>query len=640
MKTPSDKTWPSHANPSRFAWTRPIEHGLWFGLLAGLLEGAIVNSLRGVPGLAVRCSEEILWQAPLFNTLFYALVGVLFALPAKLVRKQAVISMALAVLVAMLCFNMELIWGRMYQWAAILLGLGVGVQVVRWTTPRDEAFRRFQGRSLGVLLAVALLVGVSASNWAAGNERRAWQQLPPPLPGSPNVLLITLDTLRADHVSSLGSPRQTTPALDQFAQRGVLFESAIANSSWTLPSHAALLTGRSLAQHGADWLDPMSADVVTLGEALSKRGYATAAIAANREYVAPEWGLGRGFARFQIYGGAVMENLYRTIYGRKFCKVVLPMFHYFDIPGRKRAPQLNHEFLAWLDSVHDRPFFALLNYFDAHDPYIPPPGHVRKFDGPAPTGDVINFQTQGRQFRRKSHPSEADIQAEINGYDECVAYLDQHVGALLAELDRRKLLNNTLVIITSDHGEAFGNHDLFGHGNSLYVETLHVPLIVCWPGKIPAGQRVSSVVGLDRLPATIMALLGFEKHDFAGAPLFPSSTSSAPSADAGDFSSAVMSEATHAKRGRAGYPTAKGNLRSLVTDRWHCIVSDAGSVQLFDWRADPTEQNDLGASPEGKDVLATIRAELDRRPAGKAKRVTSGEISPVEERLGLAAHAP
>ncbi len=621
---------------------RIIEHGLWFGLLTGLLEGAIVNALRGTPGLAIRCSEAILWQAPLYNTLIFTGVALLLWIVQRGAgagaRRDFVRLAAINVLAAMLLFNLLLIWGKMYQWAAILLALGAGAQLARWLDGRDPAFRALQWRTFGLMLATATIVGVSASNSAYFRERQAWGELPKPLPGAPNVLVITLDTLRADHMSAYGYARQTTPNLDRFAQQGTLFEAAFTNSSWTLPSHASLLTGASLARHGADWLDPMRTGFASLPEHLATHGYSTAAFAANREYVAPEWGLGRGFARFSTYGGAAADDLYRTVYGRKLCKTLLPRAGYFDIPGRKRAPQVNAEFTAWLRSLEGRPFFALLNYFDAHDPYIVPPGHVRRFDGDTPLGDVINFQTQGRQFRRKAKPTATDIQAEINGYDECIAYLDQHVGVLFAELERLGLLNETLVIVTSDHGEAFGNHNLFGHGNSLYIETLRVPLIVRWPGHVPAGLRVGAAVGQERIPVTILDLLGYERHALPGDSLVPLWATSDGAANGRGLESAILSEATHAARGKPGYPTAAGNLRSLITDKWHLIESDAGMTQLFAWRDDPLEQNDLAQTEAGRAALEALRAELARRPAGKAQRVSAGPECLLHERLGLATH--
>jgi hypothetical protein len=265
-------------------------------------------------------------------------------------------------------------------------------------------------------------------------ERMAKSHLPPPVPGVPNVLFITLDTLRADHVSAYGYSRATTPNLDRFARQGVLFENAFSNASWTLPSHASMLTGRYPHDHRADWRQPMSADVPTLTELFAGKGYVTAAFAANTSYVSPEWGLGRGFSRFDVYGDSIVDDVVRTVFGRRLALNILPRVGYFDIPGRKRAARLDHEFLKWLDGVDHRPFFALLNFLDAHDPYLTEDPFQSMYSPTPARGDVINFQFQPDKFRRKPKPTTAEVQAEIDAYDGCVTYLDTQLGRLFGEL--------------------------------------------------------------------------------------------------------------------------------------------------------------------------------------------------------------
>ena len=131
-----------------------------------------------------------------------------------------------------------------------------------------------------------------------------------------------------------------------------------------------LLTGRLPFEHKADWWDPLDRTYPTLAEVLAKRGYRTAAFAANTSYVAPEWGLARGFSHFEVYGSSLADDVVRTVYGRKLALNILPRLGYFDIPGRKRASQVNEEFFRWLDGADGRPFFVMLNYFDLHDPYL------------------------------------------------------------------------------------------------------------------------------------------------------------------------------------------------------------------------------------------------------------------------------
>ena len=124
--------------------------------------------------------------------------------------------------------------------------------------------------------------------------------------------------------------------------------------------------------HGADWGSPLGTTYPTLAEALAGPGYATAAFAANTFFVTPEWGLGRDFTNFEVYGSSLMDDVVRTIYGKKLAVTLLPRLGYFDIPGRKSAAEINREFVTWLDRSRGRPFFAFLNYFDLHDPYLAP----------------------------------------------------------------------------------------------------------------------------------------------------------------------------------------------------------------------------------------------------------------------------
>ena len=348
----------------------------------------------------------------------------------------------------------------------------------------------------------------------------------------------------------------------------------------------------------------------TLAEVLAAHGYATAAFAANTTYVTPEWGLARGFARFEVYGSSLSDDVVRTLYGKKLALTVLPRVGYFDIPGRKRASRVNHEFFHWLDEGGGRPFFAFLNYIEVHDPYVPVRGYESRFSAHVPRGDLVNFQFQPYAFRRKRTLTAEEVQSEVNGYDACLAYLDEQLGQLFQELATRGLDKNTLVILTSDHGEAFGNHDLFGHGNGLYIETLHVPLIFVWPGRIPAGQRIASTVSLHRVPATIVDLLGVG----GSSPLFPGrSLVSSWSSDDGDGrGDAVVSEVSPGrfKQGPPSYPTASGGLQSVVTDRWHFIRSESGRRELYAWREDREEQHDLAATPAGQAVMGDLERRL------------------------------
>jgi arylsulfatase A-like enzyme len=284
---------------------------------------------------------------------------------------------------------------------------------------------------------------------------------------------------------------------------------------------------------------------------------------------------------------------------------------YFDIPGRKRASQVNEEFFRWLDGVNGRPFFALLNYLDVHDPYLTTDSYQSKFSKEVTQGDLVNFQFQPHTHRRKSVLTASEIQMEINSYDGCLAYLDAELGVLFSELAKRGLEKETLVIVTSDHGESLGNHDLFGHGNSLYLETLHVPLVFFWPGRVPAAMRVPQVVSLHQIPSTVMELFGESVTLFPGRSLagFWSGTTNGSSVEP------VLSELSPGrfKAGPPNYPTSRsrGGLKSLITDQWHFIISESGVTELYAWREDRQELRNLAESPEGQITVQDFKRHLD-----------------------------
>lgn len=342
-------------------------------------------------------------------------------------------------------------------------------------------------------------------------------KLPAAAADEPNVLVIVVDTLRADHLSSYGYDRPTSTNIDRIATQGVLFQNAVATSSWTFPSHASLLTGRYQYEHGMDKVKQMSVIGVeafspnglpTLGEALLQKGYRTGAFSANRTYFTRDLGFGRGFMHFEDYFHSSSDMFVRTLYGREFARIYLKRSDrslvkrvlrklgfaalldqgaegsgsYGGAFGiRKRADVVNQETLDWIDRDRRRPFFAFLNYFDVHDPY----------GGP-------------RSYAKPSWPQQTNVDA----YDAGVKYVDDSIGRLMEELDRRGLSKNTLVVITGDHGESLGQHHLRTHGKALYWELIHVPLVLRYPGRVPAGVRLDVPVSNSALPATIMELLG------------------------------------------------------------------------------------------------------------------------------------
>ena len=588
---------------------KPLLLAVWFGLAAGLLEGLTALILRGEPQFYIRVSPDILWIAPAVNLLLFLLIGAILDVLYRLTGKPPDESLIAGLFTWATLFALLLLLGVMHQVAALILSLGVAVQTARVLRGREPHAEVLFRRSATILIVITLLLGTVGAMWDDFRERTTISALPQPKNGAPNLLLITLDTLRADHLSAYGYERHTSPNIDRLSQGGAIFENAFSNSSWTLPAHASLFTGRRPHEHKADWANPLDGKYQTLAEALAAQGYLTAAFCANTSYVAPEWGLARGFSRFQVYGNSLIGDAATTVYGKKLALNLFPRIGYYDIPGRKSAFEVNREFFNWLDQNGGHPFFAFLNYFDLHDPYLTGSPYRTRFSDRVTRGDLINFQFQAGSFRRKPELTPEEIQMEIDGYDGCLASLDAQLGQLLTELVRRGMDKNTLVIVTSDHGEAFGQHNLFGHGNSLYLETLHVPLIFYWPDKIASGTRIFQMASLHQIPSTVMELLGD-----ASSARFPGESLARRLVGKENqiSTNAILSEVSSGrfKSAAPSYPTTNGGLKSLLTDQWHLILYESGRAELYSWRKDPEEAHNLADDPEAQEVIQQLKGQL------------------------------
>jgi len=447
-----------------------------------------------------------------------------------------------------------------------------------------------------------------------------------PAPGAPNVVVIVIDTLRADHLGAYGYTRPTSPTLDRLAREGVLFERAFSASSWTVPSHASMLTGRHLFEHKVDWDGTLDGRYPTISEELQRRGYRTGAFSANLVAFNPHWGFDRGFIRFEAGFHSASDALLRTLYGRYFRSQVLRRLGAGGA-GQKPASQVNRAALDWIDRHPDRPFFAFLNYFDAHEPYVSPPLFAGRFAsesaGAAPTR---------RDRRRPSSDQlkqipERRLQRMRDDYDAAIAYIDDRIARLLEALEERQLGRDLIVVVTSDHGEAFGEHGTIWHRVTLYRELIHVPLIVWAPGRAPAGLRVDRPVSHTALPATLLDLLGERDH----APFPPPSLASLWREPAPRGFPPPIAEVSIAPfDGHVGTPIYSGSLRAIVSPRWHYIVSSNGDDELYDWEGDPAELHDLSDTPHGR-AAARRLAECLRMLTSSSSTTCSPDGQPGDE---------
>ncbi len=403
------------------------------------------------------------------------------------------------------------------------------------------------------------------------------------------MVVIVVDTLRADHLGAYGYREATSSALDARVPRGAIFERAFAPSSWTLPSFASLYTGVWPPGHGVgrepgaeDRYTALSERARVLAAILAERGFSTAAI-ANNPFLHPGFGLARGF------------ETYRYVYG--------------NLLHQPRASQIAWAGLRWLDERDpSRRFLLVLHFFDPHLTYDPHPS-VR---GAFTSGYRGPLELPVRGFGDANAtwaPADPEDRRFVSGaYDEEVLFVDRQLEHFLAGLEERGLADETLVVLTADHGEELFDHGGFEHGHSLHQELLHVPLVVWGPGVQPG--RIDAPVSLVDVLPTLLDALGLPAiSGIDGVSLWPLLSRRAPLG-----ARPIVAEGTlHGPERRA-----------LVRWPWKLVETDGGASRLFDLERDPGERSDLAeAEPERVRALA---AELDRLRAGARPDAAAPEI--------------
>jgi arylsulfatase A-like enzyme len=338
------------------------------------------------------------------------------------------------------------------------------------------------GAVVGVLTACLLL---SSASCEQGGEATGVDS-----PRLPNVLLLTLDTLRADHLGCYGYQRKNSPQIDAFAEVATLFPRAYAAASWTLPSHASLFTGKYPAEHGARtfkredgraWEGALDESQLTLAEALKAEGYRTAAFVGNTVYLKPRFRLDQGFDSY----------FNERTYARTLTRLVVEWLQEHQAAGT------------------EDPFFLFANYVDTHNPYNV--GKRRDDPGFLEEGKQRNSYPLYEELRpwilqrKEPFPGEK-LQLLIDQYDTSIYNLDAELGFLFQSLEQLGLYDDTLIVLTSDHGEFFGEHELIDHGKDLYQEVLRVPLIVKYPGQ-REGRVDDTLVSGVHVPQLVVSQL-------------------------------------------------------------------------------------------------------------------------------------
>lgn len=416
----------------------------------------------------------------------------------------------------------------------------------------------------------------------------------------PNVILVVIDTLRADRLGIYGNDRGLTPFLDGLAERGVVFKNVYAASSWTVPSVASIFTSRFPSQHHVTTFESKLADrEVTLAERLEAAGYETGGVQANF-HLTEELGYAQGFKSWTVLTGSEAK-----VRGDRVRAAAL---HWLQGDGNAATPQ--------------SPYFLYLQYMEPHSPYEPLPVYRERFGRLAEGVDVASAMALMRTINFKAFtPAQVDVLQSL--YDGEVASVDAELRTLFAALEERGVLENSVVVITADHGEEFKEHGHMAHGHALFNETIRVPLIVLAPG-INSGHVIDQNVSLIDVAPTIMDLVGLPAQaSFEGHSLVPKMTgrsllhwllsTNAPSPD-------VLSELP-----KTGSPLdIRAHSRALVRGANKLVIGLRGPQknevsELYDLAKDPGEMTPLRPA----DAMQTLGAALQTRTDALAQRASS-----------------
>ncbi len=432
--------------------------------------------------------------------------------------------------------------------------------------PAASRHRPAQRRALAAVLAAAAALGGQACDSSH------------PVPHS--VVLVSLDTLRADHLGAYGYPRETSPNVDALAASGVLFERAITQASSTLPAHRSLFRSRDASRAGSG---------ATLAEVLGANGFRTAAFTGGGN-VSAAFGFGRGFERY--------------------------------VEDPRGLGEAFDDVEIWLRGHADERFLLFVHTYDIHLPYDPPPPYDERFAADY-AGSIAGNRTREllRKLRRHGEYARFEGRVDLDDedrrkivalYDGGIAYTDTFVGRLLLLLRELDLDDRTAIVVFSDHGEEFWEHGSVLHSHTLFQELVHVPLIFALPGKWRAGTRIDTTVRLMDVAPTVLELLGL----------------AVPPSFEGRSLVGLMSGETTA------HPPAASEIRDLrawIEHPWKLIREGAGPdarVRLFHLVDDPGEQRDVSAAHG--EVVARLRGAMDRasRSSGFVRDVELEDVGP------------
>jgi len=499
------------------------------------------------------------------------------------------------------------------------------------------AAHRVRRVPLGLVLAGAVLFVVGGIGAVRGFALpvRSGAEPGAPAAGSargPNVLVVLIDTLRADHLGCYGYDRPTSPAIDAFAAEGVQFMRAYSQSTWTKPATASLMTGRYPRQHQA-YLEKAKLPETErlLPEALRAAGYRTAVFSGN-PWITREWGFDQGvdhflsiyderFARVTLFMMS-LKRLSKLVDDRARVYNRVKMLVQGELTTTSRDVVVSDAFVRWIEQHRGDRFYAHLHFMSPHHPYDPPPPFDRFV--PDPTHKPVTYYPKKSFFffeegAELPDAARADMVAR---YDGDILFADGVFGRLIERLRKLGVLDDTVVVLVSDHGEEFFDHRNWGHGQSVYEELTHVPLIVRHPTLFPAGRRIETpVMTVDVMPTILEAAGAAPLDALAGRSLLPLVAGAA----------AVPPEAY------AELIYRYGEARALVAGSQkaiHMRKDEEARAERYDLGADPAEQHPLDTTgAEARPLLERLDA-LTRWGQEHQSAPVEAEIDPeMQKRL-------
>jgi arylsulfatase A-like enzyme len=485
---------------------------------------------------------------------------------------------------------------------------------------RQRAFKRLAfGKAAGIAIVLVCILFV--------RRYRPLEAGPAGVAGAPpadkpNVIIIVLDTVRQDRLSVYGCERVTSPNIEKLADDSRVFD-AYSTSPWTLPSHATIMTGLYPTESGTGPEIEYHIDSrnETLAEILKANGYYTAAVISNHGMLGHSSGLPQGFDYY--YAKPRETELPFPFFASYFFKKFWPHPRVLVIVSCQRADSITSEAIRCIRQHGNGPFFLLLNYMDGHFPYVPPSPYGERWYREPPRG---GFPTISGWVKQRKATTEADrrmleteYEHRLGQYDGAIAYLDAQLGVLFEALKEMGLYDNSLIVLTSDHGEFFFEHDFLEHPGPPYQEVIRVPLIVKPPAKRgEKPERVSGSVSLTELFHMVLDYLaiGDNSGERRGSLLAGTSP--------------VFSEFHLTREEDTSLAEKYGaHLYSLMDNNYKLIYSSKGLYEMYDLSTDPREVNNLIADG----LTGAPQPVLDRMKSGLAshiERLAERRLSPTE----------